>query len=64
MDMKTSSFESHIFDIHADHDLDLFAEELPDQVQLVSDCASSASSASCCTCTGCFGSMGSIISCG
>lgn len=55
----------HAFDITTGSDtLALFAEELPEQVQLLSDCASSASSASCCTCTGCFGSMGSIISCG
>lgn len=55
----------HAFDITDSEDtLSLFAEELPEQVQLASDCMSSASSASCCTCTGCFGSMGSVISCG
>ena len=56
---------THAFDISgADDSLALFAEELPEQIQLLSDCLSSASSASCCTCTGCFGSVGSIISCG
>lgn len=55
----------HAFDIANEEDsLDLFAEELPEQVQLVSDCLSSASSASCCTCTGSFGSVGSVVSCG
>lgn len=56
--------ETHVFDIVEDNSLDLFAEELPEQVQLVSDCLSSASSASCCTCTGSFGSVGSVVSCG
>ncbi len=56
---------NHPFDIVADDQrLNLFAEELPEQVQLLSDCLSSASSASCCTCTGCFSSVGSVISCG
>jgi hypothetical protein len=56
---------SHSLDIVADDTkLDLFAEELPEQVQLLSDCLSSASSASCCTCTGSFSSVGSVISCG
>lgn len=56
---------NHPFDITDTEDsLDLFAEELPEQVQLVSDCLSSASSASCCTCTGSFSSVGSVISCG
>ena len=56
---------NHVFDIeNTEESLDLFAEELPEQVQLASDCASSASSASCCTCMASFGSMGSIISCG
>ncbi|ETX12945.1 MULTISPECIES: hypothetical protein [Roseivivax] len=64
MSIKASALDTHVFDLHADDDLDLFAEELPEQVQLVSDCASSASSASCCTCTGSFGSMGSVVSCG
>ncbi|MDP0930012.1 thiocillin family RiPP [Paracoccus onubensis] len=64
MDIKTSALDTHVFDLHADNELDLFAEELPEQVQLVSDCLSSASSASCCTCTGSFGSVGSVVSCG
>lgn len=56
---------THPFDIVADDTkLDLFAEELPEQVQLLSDCLSSASSASCCTCTGSFSSVGSVVSCG
>ncbi|WP_156158607.1 hypothetical protein [Pseudoalteromonas rubra] len=56
---------NHVFDIETNQDtLDLFAEELPEQVQLLSDCMSSASSASCCTCTGSFGSMGSVVSTG
>jgi hypothetical protein len=56
---------SHALDIVADDTkLDLFAEELPEQVQLLSDCLSSASSASCCTCTGSFSSVGSVVSCG
>ncbi len=55
----------HKFDIdEAEDTLDLFAEELLEQVQLLSDCLSSASSASCCTCTGSFGSGGSVVSCG
>ncbi|MDP5210791.1 hypothetical protein [Microbulbifer sp. 2205BS26-8] len=56
---------NHAFDISNKEDaLDLFAEELPEQVQLVSDCLSSASSASCCTCTGSFSSVGSVVSTG
>jgi hypothetical protein len=56
---------NHPFDITTSDDtLALFAEELPEQIQLLSDCLSSASSASCCTCTGCFSSVGSVISCG
>ena len=56
---------NHQFDITSQNDtLALFAEELPEQIQLVSDCLSSASSASCCTCTGSFSSVGSVVSCG
>ena len=56
---------NHPFDITSGSDtLALFAEELPEQVQLLSDCLSSASSASCCTCSGSFSSVGSVISCG
>ena len=56
-------------DISQNESLDLFAEELPEQVQLVendwSDCASSASSFSCAGgCFACLACMGSIISCG
>ena len=57
---------SHVLDmeIKVEESLDLFAEELPEQVQLLSDCLSSASSASCCTCTGSFSSVGSVVSSG
>ncbi len=45
--------------------LDLFAEELPRQVQLLSDCLSSASSLSSSGgCVGCFSSAACVISCG
>lgn len=55
----------HPFDIVAEDDaLALFAEELPDQVQLLSDCLSSASSISCCGTAGCFSSVGSVVSTG
>lgn len=55
----------HAFDIVAfDGELDLFAEELPEQVQLLSDCLSSASSVSCCGTAGSFGTVGSVVSCG
>ena len=55
----------HPFDmIDMNDELDLFAEELPEQVQLLSDCLSSASSVSCCGTAGCFGSVGSVVSCG
>jgi hypothetical protein len=51
----------HPFDLEInDTDaLDLFAEELPEQLQLLSDCLSSASSL-----CGCFSSVGSVISSG
>ena len=61
----------HPFDVELgqNESLDLFAEELPEQVQLVanvwSDCLSSASSLSCAGgCFACFSSIGSVISCG
>ncbi len=55
----------HPFDLSFKNDrLDLLAEELPEQVQLLSDCASTASSLSCCGTAGSFSSMGSIISSG
>ena len=55
----------HPFDmVSFNDDLDLFAEELPEQVQLVSDCLSSASSVSCCGTAGSFGTVGSVVSCG
>jgi len=56
----------HAFDLdlQVGGELDLFAEELPEQLQLMSDCASSASSASCVgSCWASFSTMGSIISC-
>ncbi|MEW6703339.1 MAG: hypothetical protein AB1430_00625 [Pseudomonadota bacterium] len=63
--MEIFQMLTHPFDIvPSDAKLDLFAEELPEQVQLLSDCLSSASSASCCTCTGSFSSVGSVVSCG
>jgi hypothetical protein len=51
----------HPFDleIHDSEALDLFAEELPEQLQLLSDCLSSASSL-----CGCFSSVGSVVSSG
>lgn len=50
----------HAFDICAEvFELDLFAEELPVQVQLWSDCLSSLATAGCGV-----SSVGSIISCG
>ncbi len=57
---------SHPFDLEGNEDeqLDLFAEELPEQIQLLSDCLSSASSASTCSTAASFGSVGSVISCG
>jgi hypothetical protein len=65
MVMKTT-IQQHEFDLDVDSgtELDLFAEEMPDQVQMLSDCLSSASSASCDTCAASFGSVGSVISCG
>jgi|GEM_PF-3283125 len=55
----------HPFDLVSFNDeLDLFAEELPEQVQLLSDCLSSAGSLSCCGTAGSFSSVGSVVSCG
>ena len=61
----------HPFDVEPgqNESLDLFAEELPEQLQLMpnilSDCLSSASSFSCAGgCFASFSSVGSIISCG
>ena len=57
----------HAFDVEvSQHEsLDLFAEELPEQVQLLQDCFSSGSSISSSSgCVGSFSTMGSIISCG
>ena len=61
----------HPFDVELgeNESLDLFAEELPEQVQLnynmFSDCLSTASSFSCeGGCFACFSSVGSVISCG
>lgn len=50
---------NHAFDIVASFELDLFAEELPEQTQLLSDCLSSIATAGCGIST-----VGSIISCG
>lgn len=63
--MRTT-ITQHEFDLDIDPgaELDLFAEEMPDQVQMLSDCLSSASSASCDTCAASFGSVGSVVSCG
>jgi diacylglycerol kinase len=57
---------THPFDLElgSEEALDLFAEELPEQIQLASDCASTALSASCCSTTASAGTMGSIISTG
>lgn len=51
----------HPFDLEiADTEtLDLFAEELPEQLQLLDDCLSTASSL-----CGCFSSVGSVVSSG
>ncbi len=56
----------HPFDIQrtTNDDLELFAEELPEQVQLLSDCLSSLACGSCCTTTASVSSVGSITSCG
>jgi hypothetical protein len=56
----------HPFDLDgpANRGLDLFAEELPEQLQLMSDCASSASSAGTVGGTwACFSTLSCIISC-
>lgn len=55
---------SHPFDISVSDRLDLLAEELPEQVQLMSDCLSTAGSFSCCGTTGCFGTVDCIVSSG
>jgi len=50
----------HQFDMASEEfELDLFAEELPEQVQLLSDCLSSLATAGCG-----ISSVGSVISCG
>jgi hypothetical protein len=51
----------HPFDLEINESeaLDLFAEELPEQLQLLSDCLSTASSL-----CGCFSSVGSVVSTG
>ncbi len=61
----------HPFDLERSQNesLDLFAEELPEQIQLIanvwSDCLSCASSISSVGgCVGSFSSVGSVISCG
>ena len=59
----------HAFDVEVSQNesLDLFAEELPEQVQLLlmADCLSSASSlSSSSSCVGSFSSVGSVMSCG
>ena len=58
---------THAFDVEASQNesLDLFAEELPEQLQLLQDCFSSGSSiSSSSSCVGSFSSIGSVISCG
>jgi hypothetical protein len=56
---------THPFDLAVEEQgLDLFAEELPEQIQLLSDCLSSASSLSCCGTSASFSSVGSVVSCG
>ena len=60
---------AHPFDVEVSQNesLDLFAEELPEQVQLLlpADCMSSASSISSSGgCVGSFSSVGSVVSCG
>ena len=54
----------HPFDLEPTDDspLDLFVEELPEQLQLLSDCLSTGSSISCPI--GSFSTVGSVISCG
>jgi hypothetical protein len=56
----------HPFDIQSVREdrLDLFAEELPEQVQLLSDCLSTLACASCCTTAASVSSVGSVTSCG
>lgn len=56
--------DRHPFDLEPTDDspLDLFVEELPEQLQLASDCLSTGSSFSCPA--GSFSSVGSVISCG
>jgi len=57
----------HAFDVEVSQNesLDLFAEELPEQLQLLQDCFSSGSSiSSSSSCVGSFSSIGSVISCG
>jgi hypothetical protein len=57
----------HAFDVEVSQNesLDLFAEELPEQVQLLQDCFSSGSSISSSGgCVGSFSTMSSVISCG
>jgi len=57
----------HAFDVEVSQNesLDLFAEELPEQLQLLQDCLSSGSSiSSSSSCVGSFSSIGSVISCG
>ena len=56
----------HPFDLEPSDDspLDLFAEELPEQVQLLSDCLSTGTTLSSVGgCLGSFSTIGSIISC-
>ncbi|MPZ50659.1 MAG: thiocillin family RiPP [Dehalococcoidia bacterium] len=57
----------HPFDLEFEvgDTLDLFAEELPEQLSPLSDCLSSASSVSSISCcAGSFSCVGSVISCG
>ena len=69
-DGRTSSMNNslvHAFDVEVSQNesLDLFAEELPEQIQLLQDCFSSGSSISSSGgCVGSFSTMSSVISCG
>jgi len=58
--------QRHPLDLEADSTpmLDLFVEELPEQVQLLSDCLSTGTTFSTKACLSSFSTIGSIISCG
>lgn len=63
--IANSATLAHPFDITIDSDrMDLLAEELPEQVQLLSDCLSTGSSFSCCGTAGTFACFGTVVSSG